>query len=175
MTALKQYTAAQMIPASADGNGHYRRRRLHFAPIVGALLVAVALGTVLTVTQLSGRGPNWTGVAITVPRCPASAQGCRAFVIESSDDRLRQPPTTAYANWSGAATTLDVSLSAGSYGVYLEGCVGYESPDTGPIVVAAGRHPDVDASPWLWGTVGFLNRLCPGFVTITYPPAQPVP
>ena len=148
-----------MIPASGDGGRHRRWRRRRLAPIVGALVVVVAIGTVLTVRQISGRGPNWTGVVITVPRCPTSAEGCRAFVIDSSDDQLPEPPTVAYASWSGSATTLDVSLSAGSYAVYLVG-------------VAAGRHPSVDASPWFWMTVQFLNRMCPGFGTITDPPAQ---
>ena len=161
-----------MIPASGDGGRHRRWRRRRLAPIVGALVAVVAIGTVLTVRQISGRGPNWTGVVITVPRCPTSAEGCRAFVIDSSDDQLPESPTVAYASWSGSATTLDVSLSAGSYAVYLEGCVGLASGDTAPVGVAAGRHPSVDASPWFWMTVQFLNRMCPGFGTITDPPAQ---
>jgi len=128
---------------------------------VGALVLVVAAAAVLIGVQLAG-GPRWTGVVINVQGCPADTHGCRAYVIPASDQQTVDPPVTAYADWSGAATTLDVRLPAGSYAVKLEGCSGDETDYT-TVVVTAGMHPTVNLNSGFWFIPAFLSRTCPGF------------
>jgi hypothetical protein len=150
-----------MIPPSGDGGRHHPWRSRRFAAIVGLVVVVVAVGAVLIVRQLTG-GSVWTGVVISVQGCPADVHGCRAYVIPASDQQTVEPPVTAYADWSGAATTLDVRLGAGSYAVKLEGCSGDETDYTS-VVVSSGRHPTVNLNTGLWFIPAFLSRTCPGF------------
>src|ERR1035438_3959716 len=115
-----------MIPASGDGGRHRRWRRRRLAPIVGALVVVVAIGTVLTVRQISGRGPNWTGVVITVPRCPTSAEGFAA----ASDTSANRTQIDGLV-WSAYST----SASASAVRSLMHQCTGLSPLYTQPFSI----------------------------------------
>jgi hypothetical protein len=148
-----------MIPLRLSCGWIRSRRKRRW--VAAAALVVAAAAAVLVVGQLPF-GQGWTGVVIAVQACPVDDQGCRAFVIPASDERLASPPVVAYADWSGAATTLDVRVAPGSYGVIIEGCradsLGYM-----PVNVTSGSHPGVHMNPGFWAYTSFLFRSCPGF------------
>lgn len=84
-----------------------------------AVISLVALGAVAWLA-LAVISPRWTGIAISVPPCSADMGGCRVFVIPAADayaEPAAHSPVVAVAGWSGLATTIDIHLPPGSYGV----------------------------------------------------------
>ena len=113
--------------------------RTHRKAAVLLCALVTALGGLVIVLVLGQGSASWTGVEVTVPSCPASAQGCRLFVTH--------PDGTAvvHADWSGAGATIDVQLPPGSYLVSAEGCAGDQ---IGNVVSSVRRgHGDGD-QPW---------------------------
>jgi hypothetical protein len=128
----------------------HRTRALSFcALLAGALVACIVLwprpGT-----------PGFTGVAVTVPTCPAAAEGCRLLVVRSSDGSA-----AGHHDWSGNAATLNVPLPAGRYAISAEGCTG-DRIESRAIAVSAGFHAAVDIGA-SWELVGSVGRACPGF------------
>jgi len=107
------------------------------------------------VSFLGQGSASWTGVEVSVPSCPAAAQGCRLFVTH--------PDGTAvvHADWSAGATTVDIQLPPGQYGILAQGCAAYEI-GKGIVSVQSGDGTSVNlGSAWL--SLGFPGRACPGF------------
>jgi hypothetical protein len=133
--------------------------RTHRKAAVLLCALVTALGGLVIVLVLGQGSASWTGVEVTVPSCPASAQGCRLFVTH--------PDGTAvvHADWSGAGATIDVQLPPGSYLVSAEGCAGDQ---IGNVVssVRAGMGTTINLGS-AWQPVGFVDRTCPGFATKT--------
>ena len=99
---------------------------------------------------------------VTVPQCPSNADGCFAAVIRASDETMSTPPVLVSHEWVGGSTTLDLSLPAGRYAVYLEGCEGDATPYTVAAVGSAG-YTSIDLTTGYWETMGFLGHTCPSF------------
>lgn len=114
--------------------------------VVGALVIVLVLGQ---------GSASWTGLEVTVPSCPASAEGCRLYVTRSDGTAV------VHADWSAAATTVDIQLPAGSYAISAEGCTGYRI-DKGVVSVQAGTGTAVDLGS-AWELPKFVDRTCPGF------------
>jgi hypothetical protein len=114
------------------------------------------LGGLVIVSFLGQGSASWTGVEVSVPSCPAAAQGCRLFVTH--------PDGTAvvHADWSAAATTVDIQLPAGSYSISAEGCSG-DQIHKGIVSVQSGAGTTVDLGSY-WQPLGFVGRTCPGFI-----------
>jgi hypothetical protein len=118
-------------------------------------LITVAGGLVI-VAVLGQGSASWTGVEVSVPSCPSGAEGCRLFVAHQDGTAV------VHADWSAAATTVDVQLPAGDYLISAEGCTG-DQIEKGVVSVHAGAGTAVDLGS-AWQTIGFVNRTCPGFI-----------
>jgi hypothetical protein len=152
------------------------KREDHGFAIVGLALAACALvGGVVVALITLGQGPGepgWTGVAITVPSCPADAHGCRVFVIRASiGSNSVNGPDIARKDWSGAATTLNIVLPPGTYAISAEGCAGYKIENT-LISLTSGfnRAIVLDTN---WEMPEFLGRVCPGFGSLPVHTSHP--
>ena len=130
--------------------------RTHRAVAVFLCGLVTALGGLVIVLVLGQGSANWTGVAVTVPSCPADAQGCRLFIAQADGAPV------LHADWSGAAKTLDVQLPAGSYAISSQGCSGYEIANN-IVSVASGATSKVNLGT-AWEMPRFLDRTCPGFI-----------
>ena len=125
--------------------------------IAAAVCLVLACAVVASVAlwpRPSNRG--FTGIAITVPSCPTSADGCRVF----ADDMDGTP--FAHEDWSGSTTTLNIRLPAGRYLISAEGCRGEEIASS-LVSVASGFHTEI-ALGNTWEMPSFLGRSCPGFI-----------
>jgi hypothetical protein len=141
-----------------------------FVLAVGALaFCALIAGAAAAITALRS-GPDvsgWTGVAVTVPACPADAHGCRLLVDDASGATSASAAAAAAAaheDWSGAATTLKIVLPAGTYAVSAEGCYGYKIESVAA-TVTSGFHAAVKLGS-NWEMPQFLGRTCPGFGSV---------
>jgi hypothetical protein len=111
----------------------------------------------LVIVSVLGQGSaSWTGVEVSVPLCPAAAEGCRLFVTHTDGTAV------VHADWSAGATTVDVQLPAGNYLVSAEGCTGYQI-EKGVISVQSGAGTKVDLGS-AWQMPGLIGRTCPGFI-----------
>jgi hypothetical protein len=119
-------------------------------------LITVAGGLVI-VSVLGQGSASWTGVEVNVPSCPAGAEGCRLLVTHQDGTAV------VHADWSAAATIIDIQLPAGDYSIAAQGCTGYQI-EKGVITVHSGAGTAVDLGT-SWQPVGFVNRTCPGFAT----------
>lgn len=114
-----------------------------------------AVGGLVIVLVLGQGSASWTGVEVAVPSCPSAAEGCRLFVTHTDGTAV------VHADWSGAATTVDIQLPAGSYAISAQGCAGYQI-EKGVVTVQAGEGTALDLGS-AWEMPGFVNRACPGF------------
>jgi hypothetical protein len=125
----------------------------------GAVLLCgliTVLGGLLIVSVLGQGSASWTGVEVSVPACPPAAQGCRLFVTHADG------ASVAYADWSAAATTVDIQLPPGNYGILAQGCAEDEIAK-GIVAVQSGSGTTVDLGS-AWQSVGFPpGRTCLGF------------
>jgi hypothetical protein len=137
-------------------NRHVDWIRTHRREAVILCGLITALGGLVIVLVLGQGTASWTGVEVTVPSCPADAQGCRLFVAHVDGTPV------AHADWSGVSTTVPVQLAAGHYAISAEGCRGYEIENS-VVSVQAGDATAINLGS-AWQTPGFVNRTCPGFV-----------
>jgi hypothetical protein len=133
--------------------------RTHRRAAVLVCGLITALGGLVIVLVLGQGSASWTGVEVAVPSCPSAAEGCRLFVT--------RPDGTAvvHADWSAAATTVDIQLPAGTYAISAQGCAGYQI-EKGVITVQSGAGTAVDLGS-AWEMPLFVNRTCPGFAATT--------
>jgi hypothetical protein len=131
--------------------------REHRGRVVAAcvLTLGILVAVIAFWPRTGTRG--FTGVAVMVPSCPAGAEGCRVFVTRASDGS-----PAAREDWSGTATTLNMVLPAGRYGVAAEGCTG-DSIEMSVVTVISGFHTALDLGVY-WEMPRFLGRACPGFI-----------
>lgn len=121
--------------------------------------LVTALGGLVIVLVLGQGSASWTGVEASVPSCPAAAEGCRLYVAHPDGAAV------VHADWSGAATTVDIQLPAGDYAISAEGCTGYQI-DKGVISVQSGAGTSIVVGS-AWALTGVANRTCPGFMATT--------
>ena len=119
-------------------------------------IVLVAVAAAIAEWPRAGT-PGWTGVAVTVPSCPVSAEGCRVFLTRASDGSA-----AGHDDWRGPATTLKIVLPAGRYAISAEGCTGDRIAND-QISVTSGFHTEIDLGS-AWQMPGFPGRACPGFI-----------
>jgi hypothetical protein len=147
------------MPATDDTQTVTRRKAVRRLGLVVVLLCVLLAGALIAFIVLWPRpgAPGFTGVAVTVPTCPAGAEGCRLLVV-----RISGGSTAGHDDWSGTGSTLNVVLPAGRYAVSEEGCTG-DTIESQAISVSAGLHTAVDLGG-LWELVGFVGRACPAFI-----------
>lgn len=141
------------MPSPFDLHGPLRTR------LGRALALCMLAAGVVAVIALWPRPGNqgFTGVSVTVPACPPDVEGCRVLVT-----RLADAGIVTHDDWSGAARTLDVALTAGRYAVSAEGCTG-DSIEGRVVSVTSGTHTAIDLGT-SWDLPSFLGRACPGFI-----------
>jgi hypothetical protein len=133
--------------------------RTHRKAAVLLCALVTALGGLVIVLVLGQGSASWTGVEVTVPSCPASAQGCRLFVTHPDGAAV------VHADWSGAGATIDVQLPPGSYLVSAEGCAGDQIGNVvSSVREGAGTAINLGSA---WEPVGSVDRTCPGFAATT--------
>jgi hypothetical protein len=137
------------------------RRKLWAAgTFAGVVVAALVVGLVVRPEA----GPSrWTGLSVEVPSCPTDADGCRVVAVPAGETASFTDPSTAHEDWSGSASTVEMTLSVGTYSVSAEGCAGYAIAPT-TVTVTEGAHVTVLLDPGgFWDMPGFLDRTCPGF------------
>lgn len=145
------------------------RRKLWAAgAIAGVVVAALVVGLVVR----PGAGASrWTGLSVEVPYCPTDADGCRVVAVPAGEAASFTDPSTAHGDWSGGASTVDMTLPAGTYSVSAAGCVGYSIAPT-TVTVTEGSHVTVLLNSGdFWQMPGFLDRTCPGFHVASPAPA----
>ena len=146
-----------------------------FVLAFGVLAFCVLIAGAVAAITASKSGPDlsgWTGVAVTVPACPADAHGCRLLVDHASGATSASEAAAAHEDWSGAATALKIVLPAGSYAVSAEGCYGYKIESVAA-TVTSGFHAAFKLGS-NWEMPQFLGRTCPGFGSVPiYTPSSP--
>jgi hypothetical protein len=131
--------------------------RTHRGWAVGiGILVACAAIALIALWPRAG-SPGFTGVAVTVPQCPAALDGCRVFAADESDGAL-----VAHEDWSGSATTLNIQLPSGHFAISAQGCKGDQISGSS-VAVTSGFHAAIDLGT-AWQLPAFDRRICPGFI-----------
>jgi hypothetical protein len=156
-----QVSNVESQPNPSVKRGH-RGLVLATCAIVACALLAGAAVALFGLPRGSGL-PGWTGVAVTVPYCPADAGGCRVVVVrETAAGPGAGETVVVYQDWSSAHTAhSSLVLPAGTYAVSAEGCAGYKIGNVF-VTVRSGFHAEVDLGS-NWEMPGFLGRACPGF------------
>lgn len=144
------------MPLTHDTQTVTRRTAVRRLELLVLLSCVLLVGAFIVLWPRPG-APGFTGVAATVPTCPAGAEGCRLLVVRVSDGS-----TAGHDDWSGTGSTLNVVLPAGRYSISAEGCTG-DRIESQAISVSAGLHTALDLGG-LWELVGFVGRACPGFI-----------
>jgi hypothetical protein len=159
-----EYRFSQKLRPDHDGNVEAtdtrseRGIRTHRGAVVGTCVLVGGILVALFALWPREGTPGFTGVAVTVPRCPADVDGCRVLVTNEGNGSL-----AAHHDWSGAAATLKVVLPSGRYAVSAEGCTG-DKIGNSAFTVTSGFHATIDLGN-AWELPGFVGRTCPGFVS----------